>query len=256
MKRGTRPFGALDLHNPPDVEQIGMVMDEKKRLDAIRNRVNVLPSSGRVMGLLSGSVAPWYHPAMMKQSAANVWSGVTSRASRVADWAGSKISPEARIGAAMRWNVATTNIAPPDWGGVAGRAAGFAYDVANPALRGDALLGAADAVVEGAFKTAGVAGKFPGVGFMRRNPRTALVGLMLGGTALATAAVGAGGAHQAMTMNRMHMMHSAQQRQQIEQSVMPRGTRNTVQSTFSGRRVKGGHLGASGDLVFAMHNRR
>ena len=94
------------------------------------------------------------------------------------------------------------------------------------------------------------------VGKAANNPRKMMA--MLAVTAITGATVGTGvsGANQAMTMNRMHIQHSQQQRQGILDGAMPRDASKQVNPTFSGRRVKGGHMGATGDLVFAMNNRR
>ena len=85
---------------------------------------------------------------------------------------------------------------------------------------------------------------------------------LVGALGIAALAIGVGGkmavggANDSMEMNRMHVTHGNMQRQAAKATVPVGGLGRQTTPTFSGRRVSGGHMGATGDLVFGMNRRR
>jgi len=152
-----------------------------------------------------------------------------------------------------------------DWVTEKGLPAGddFLKKVQNPATRADTIFdtaakggrGVASGVEWLGGSKLGRLGAWT-VGKMANNPRKMMAMLAVTAIGGATVGIGKSGANKAMQMNQMYMQHHQMSRQQILNSAAPRDTSKQVNPTFSGRRVKGGHMGATGDLVFAMNNRR
>lgn len=220
-----------------------------------RLQVNKLPSSGRVFEM-PGHVESWYEPSRMKQSIGQMASAPRQWASRFA-----KKHSQAITGLALRAAVATTSLpvegSPTSTQRILGQGRELFYEQPLKQGRGQR---AASKISRGFDKGMSGLGRFAfggrlnPIGMVKRHPAGAIAALLVGGTALAGSLTAVSGANKSMEYNRMYLAHNKQQRQNILQTQSPQS--QSVNPTFSGRRVTGGHMNATGDLTLAMSNRR
>ena len=116
----------------------------------------------------------------------------------------------------------------------------------------------ASGFVDKTFRVATGEGKWYGKAMRDVAKRPNIAGIL----AIAALTVGVGGkmaatgTKQSLEMNRMYVAHNNAQRQAANETIPVNNLGRQVTPTFSGRRVSGGHMGATGDLVFAMNRRR